>query len=145
MIPIDQRILEFIGEHHILTLAVSIDDRPYCATCFYIYMQELNLFVFTSEPGTRHIKEMMRTNNFYGSAAIALETKITGKIRGLQITGLIRKLEGGELKIAKKEFLKKFPIAYLSKLYLWGLEPDFIKMTDNRLGFGKKLVWGKET
>jgi len=145
MIPIDQRIIEFIAEHHILTLAVSSDDRPYCATCFYIYLQEPNLFVFTSEPDTKHISEMIRINNFYGSAAIALETKITGKIRGLQITGMIRKLKGEELKIAKKEFLKKFPVAYLSKLYLWGLEPEFIKMTDNRLGFGKKLIWKKNT
>lgn len=88
---------------------------------------------------------MIRINNFYGSAAIALETKITGKIRGLQITGMIRKLKGEELRIAKKEFLKKFPVAYLSKLYLWGLEPEFIKMTDNRLGFGKKLIWKKNT
>jgi len=24
---------------------------------------------------------------------------------------------------------------------LWGIEPDFIKMTHNRLGFGKKLIW----
>jgi uncharacterized protein YhbP (UPF0306 family) len=145
MIPIDPRILAFISEHYILTLAISSDDRPYCATCFYIYLQEPNLFVFTSEPDTRHIREMIRTNNFYGSAAIALETKITGKIRGLQITGMIRKLKGEELKIAKKEFLKKFPIAYLSKLYLWGLEPEFIKMTDNRLGFGTKLIWGRIT
>ena len=143
MMSIDKRILTFINEHHILTLAVSIDNRPYCATCFYVYLHEQNMFVFTSEPDTRHIREMMRTNNFYVSAAIALETRITGKIRGLQITGIVRKLKGEELKIARKAYLKSFPVAYFSKLYLWGLVPDFIKMTDNRLGFGKKLIWEK--
>ncbi len=142
MIPIDKRIIDFITEHHVLTLAVSIDDKPYCATCFYIYLRQRNLFVFTSGSDTRHIREVERTNNFYGSAAIALETKITGKIRGLQITGLMRKLKGEELKSAKNEYLKNFPVAYLAKLHLWGLEPEFIKMTDNRLGFGKKLIWG---
>ena len=35
-----------------------------------------------------------------------------------------------------------FPIARLMpNLHLWTLRPDFIKMTDNRLGFGKKLIW----
>jgi uncharacterized protein len=143
MTPIDPRILTFISEHHILTLAVSIDNRPYCATCFYSYLPDLNLFVFTSDPGTRHISEIIRTENYYGSAAIALETRITGKIRGLQITGTLRKLKGEELKLGKKEFLRNFPVAYFSELYLWGLDPGFIKMTDNRLGFGIKLIWEK--
>jgi hypothetical protein len=29
----------------------------------------------------------------------------------------------------------------MPELHLWSLTPDFIKMTDNRLGFGKKLIW----
>jgi uncharacterized protein YhbP (UPF0306 family) len=67
---------------------------------------------------------------------------MVGKIRGVQFAGTMRELAGSEMKQAKTAYLKAFPIARFVKVHLWGLEPEIIKMTDNRLGFGKKLVWG---
>jgi uncharacterized protein YhbP (UPF0306 family) len=141
MNPIDDRILQFINEHHVLTLAVTNQNQPWCASCFYIYIPERNLLVFTSDPDTKHIRDVIQSTNYQVAGTIALETKITGKIRGVQFSGPMRKLRGDELKAGKKAYYEKFPIARLSKLYLWGIEPGFIKMTDNRLGFGKKLFW----
>jgi len=66
---------------------------------------------------------------------------MVGKIRGIQFSGNLTNLKGEELKNAKNAYLKVFPIARFSTLHLWGLTPDFIKMTDNRLGFGKKMIW----
>ena len=37
------------------------------------------------------------------------------------------------------ERLMKF--AALAELTLWALVPDYLKFTDNTLGFGKKLIW----
>ena len=139
--PIDKRILSLIREHHIFTLAVTRGSQPWCATCFYIYDEKYNLFIFTSEEDTRHIRDAVETGNFLTAGAIALETKMIGKLRGIQFSGVMFKLEGPELKSARKAYLKKFPIAMFSDLYLWGIRPDMIKMTDNRLGFGKKLIW----
>jgi len=138
---IDERILSLIREHHIFTLAVTRGNQPWCATCFYIYDEKRNLFIFTSEEDTRHIRDAVETDNFLTAGAIALETKMIGKLRGIQFTGIMFKLEGADLKTAKKAYIKKFPIAMFSSLYLWGIRPDMIKMTDNRLGFGKKLIW----
>ena len=138
---IEKRVLTFISEHHIFTLAVSRENRNWCATCYYVYLEDLNLFVFTSDHETKHITDVVETGNYYVAGAIALETRMTGKIRGLQFAGLMRELEGNELKKARQAYLGAFPIARLAKLHLWGLEPEIIKMTDNRLGFGKKLVW----
>ena len=138
---IDERILRFINEHHVLTLAVANQNRPWCASCFYVYLPKRNLFVFTSDPETQHIRDVIQGNNYHVAGTIALETKITGKIRGIQFSGPMRELTGDELRSGKKSYYRKFPIARLSKLYLWGIEPGFIKMTDNRLGFGKKLIW----
>ncbi|MGD0342664.1 MAG: hypothetical protein ABSA76_13260 [Bacteroidales bacterium] len=42
---------------------------------------------------------------------------------------------------AKNAYLKKFPVAALMDTRLWIVELTYIKMTDNRLGFGKKLIW----
>jgi hypothetical protein len=141
MQPVDDRIITFIKEHHILTLAVSRNNIPYCATCYYAYMPEENLFVFTSGHDTRHIRDVTEGGNHHVAGTIALETRIVGKIRGIQFTGVIHELTGEELKKAKSVYLKRFPVARLVTVHLWKLEPGFIKMTDNRLGFGTKLIW----
>jgi uncharacterized protein YhbP (UPF0306 family) len=138
---IDLRIIEFIREHHILTLATSNDNRPYTCSCFYVYLDDENLFVCTSDRDTRHIRDVEQQDRVAG--AVALETTMVGKIRGIQFTGTMFELEGDLLKKAAKAYLKKFPVARLKDLHLWGIRPDFIKMTDNRLGFGKKLIWGE--
>lgn len=143
MEAIDTRIVEFIKEHHVLTLAVARENIPWCATCFYVYMPDQNLFVFTSDDDTRHVKDVLESGNYRVAGAIALETKMVGKIRGIQFAGILRKLQDKELLKARKAYLKQFPIARLTKLELWSLEPHIIKMTDNRLGFGKKLIWTK--
>ncbi|MCX6303882.1 MAG: hypothetical protein NT040_02840 [Bacteroidetes bacterium] len=158
----EQRILDFIGEHHILTLAISRGNQPYCATCYYAYLGEQNQFIFTSDHDTRHIRDVVEGNNYRVAGTIALETKIVGKIRGIQFTGFIRDLrpadadpaespapgpalQGREYQTARARYLKRFPIARLMpNLHLWSLTPDYIKMTDNRLGFGKKLIWTPE-
>lgn len=139
--PVDNRILSLIREHHIFTLAVTREAQPWCATLFYVYDEDRNLFIFTSEDDTRHIRDAVETGNFLTAGAIALETKMIGKIRGIQFSGTMHKLEGAELKSVKKYYLEKFPIARFSTLFLWGIKPDMIKMTDNRLGFGEKLIW----
>lgn len=141
MSPIPERIFNFISEHHILTLAVSTGNGSWCATCFYVYLHDQNRFIFTSDPRTRHIREVVKNNNYSVSGTIALETKMVGKIRGIQFSGNLTNIRGEELKSAKKAYLNAFPIARFSRLHLWGLTPDFIKMTDNRLGFGKKMIW----
>lgn len=139
MSEINQKITEFIKDHHVLTLATSNDNKPYCCSCFYIYMQDYNMFVFTSDFETKHVSDIDKNKQVAG--AIALETSIVGKIRGLQFCGEIEELKDDKLKLAKKAYLKKFPIARMAKLNLWGLTPNFMKLTDNRLGFGKKLIW----
>jgi len=138
----DKRIIRFIKQHHIFTLATSEKNKPYCCTCFYAYAEEKNLFIFTSDEDTRHINEI-RINNCT-AGAIALETSVVGKIRGIQFTGYTELIGEDELTFARKTYIKRFPFARLVRLNLWKLQPDFIKMTDNRLGFGTKLIWTKE-
>lgn len=141
MKPVEKRILEFIDDHHVLTLAVAKDNIPYTAHCFYCYIPEKNLFVFTSDGETRHIRDVETSGNHRVSAGIALETKMVGKIRGLQLTGSLFQPEGEDLRAVRKAYLSRFPIARMTTLHLWALRPNFMKLTDNRLGFGTKLTW----
>lgn len=135
----EKKITDFIKEHHVLTLATLNNNQPWCANCFYAFLEEELMLVFTSDEDTRHIADVRSNPTVAGS--IVLETSVVGKIRGVQLTGLMEKPEGELAKKSKMAYLKRFPFAALMNTSLWVLKLNYIKMTDNRLGFGKKLIW----
>lgn len=143
MAEMDQRILDFIRKHHVLTIATSVSDLPYCANCFYIYIPEHNIFVFTSDNETRHAGEFLINKKVAGS--VVLETRIIGKIQGIQFTGIVSEPDKTLYEICKRQYLKRFPVAVIMKTNFWMVRPDFIKMTHNQLGFGKKLIWKEDS
>ena len=98
--------------------------------------------VFTSDFGTRHIKEAMQNSKVAGN--VVLETSVVGKIQGIQFSGELSLPEGEEAKWVDSVYLKRFPFAVVMNTNIWELRIDFAKMTDNRLGFGKKLIWERE-
>ncbi len=136
---IDPAILKFFRKHHVLTIATTVENEPWCANCFYVYLEEENSLVFTTGSDTRHGKEFARNPLVAGS--VVLETMVIGKIRGIQFQGIITEAEGEILTKAKWAYLKRFPPAALMDTHLWIVKLTHIKMTDNRLGFGKKMIW----
>lgn len=137
----DEKFTTFINEHHVLTLATCVNNQPYCCNCFYAYSEELNAFVVKTNDNTRHNEEISQNSNV--AASIVLETREIGKIRGLQITGKAIYYSGEMLSQAKKTYLKQFPYAIASPGEYLAIEPHYMKLTDNRFGFGKKLHWEK--
>jgi uncharacterized protein YhbP (UPF0306 family) len=136
---VDSRIIKFFRKHHVLTIATTVDNEPWCANCFYVYLEEENALVFTTDSDTRHGKEFIKNPNIAGS--VVLETLVIGRIRGIQFQGIISEPESETLSKAKWAYLKKFPPAALMDTHLWIVRLTLIKMTDNRFGFGKKLLW----
>jgi len=136
------RIIAFLAEHHVLTLATVRDGVPWCAHAYYAFLEGRNRFVIASDPETRHMREILDTDHRRAAWGVALETKIVGKVRGIQCAGRLVALEGEALAEAKAAYLGRFPVArMMPKLHLWGLDPESIKLTDNRLGFGTKVLW----
>lgn len=137
----EKRIVDFINEHHVFTLATSVDNNPWCANCFYVYLEDENCFVFTSDNETKHIQDVAVNSKVAGS--VVLETSAVGKIQGIQFRGTMEIPKDKFASKVKMAYLKRFPFTVLMKTSLWVLQPNYIKMTDNRLGFGKKLIWGE--
>ena len=136
---IDKRIVDFIKRHHVLTLAtVSSEGEPYCAACFYAYDKERNRLIFTSDDATRHAQQMLQNTKV--AIGITLETRIVGKVQGAQICGIAERGDDED----KRVYIKRFPYAAMAPLNIWAVEPTFIKLTDNTLGFGKKLTWSNQ-
>ena len=132
----DQRIVKFIKRHHVLTLATTNEaGEPYVANCFYAYDAKRNRIVFTSDETTRHGYEMASRGSV--ALSIVLETRIVGRVQGIQATGIA---ERGDEE-AHACYIKHFPYAAVAPLTLWMVRPTMFKLTDNTLGFGKKLIW----
>jgi hypothetical protein len=136
---IDKRIIKFFRKHHVLTIATSVNNEPWCANCYYVYLEDENSLIFTTDKSTRHGEEFLKNPLVAGS--VVLETMVIGKIRGIQFQGIISEAEGEMLKKATRAYIKRFPLAALMDTHLWVVNLTSIKMTDNRLGFGKKLIW----
>ncbi len=118
-----------------LTLATAIGGIPYCAHVFYAYDAVRNRLIFTSDAATRHGAEL--AENPTVAAAIAWETKLVGRVEGAQITGRVTAADKEDAAC----YMRRFPYTLLVDLTLWAIEPNMIKHTDNKLGFGTKLIW----
>jgi uncharacterized protein YhbP (UPF0306 family) len=139
---IEERIIRFFRKHHVLTIATTTGNEPWCANCFYVYLEKENALVFTTDIETRHGQEFIKNPLVAGS--VVLETMVIGKIRGIQFRGIVSEPNEKMLQNARSAYLKRFPMAALMETRLWVVDLTYIKMTDNRLGFGKKLIWDKK-
>lgn len=134
-----EKIADFLRGHHVLTLAVAHGNVPYCAPLFYAYDRKRNVFVFASDVKTEHIRLALSQPEV--AAAVYLETETVGKIEGLQIRGTVTQSETRE---DRALYFDAFPYARVLQPTLWRLQPSWMKLTDNRLGFGKKLLWNAD-
>jgi len=133
-----KKLIEFINEHHQLCLCTCKDNLPYSASCYYAFFEDEMRFIIASDKKTQHMKNLKENPNFSGT--IALETDEIGKIRGIQFRGIINSATAKE----KALYLKTYPYAIALNPTLWSLHVEYIKFTDNRLGFGKKKEYKRK-
>lgn len=131
-----KKITAFIKEHHVMTLATSDGNGVSACSLFYAYDEKSISFVVASSDDTTHIKHIELNPDVAGN--ILLETQQVGKIQGLQFQARMSELFDDKL---KKLYFKAFPYALALQPKLWQIRVKRFKMTDNRLGFGKKLIF----
>jgi uncharacterized protein len=137
----DIKIKTFIREQKNLTLCTSVNDSPYCASCFYAYNESDNTLIFKSGKETKHIVNALVNDKVAGT--IVPDISKLGIIKGIQFTGKFFVLKADKLDQAKSVYYKRNPLALASPGELWAVELTSVKMIDSTLGFGKKLVWEK--
>jgi len=130
----DKKILSFIKKHHLLSLA-TMGERLWCCSMFYAYDEANQLFLVASDETTEHMGNV--SQNAHVAGTVALETKTIGKIQGIQFAGIMQKADKRECEL----YLETFPYARVMNPTLWVIRLDEVKMTDNTLGFGKKISW----
>ena len=98
---LEPAITAFLKKHHLLSLCTSHDNMPYCASCFYAFLEGSTTFVIATDvTKTRHGREAIE--NAHVAGTVALETKLVGKIQGVQFTGIFK--EANE--VEKKAYFK---------------------------------------
>jgi uncharacterized protein YhbP (UPF0306 family) len=142
MSDLKQPIIEFINNGKVASICFSYgNNEPYCITCFYSFCEKEKILIFKSSKGTKHDAFIIH-KDFAAGTIISNQIDIT-KLRGLQFTGiLLTEKELINLNL-QNTYYKTNPMARLMPGYLWGVELNFIKFTDNTLGFGKKEIWTK--
>ncbi|WP_086247056.1 hypothetical protein [Campylobacter vicugnae] len=129
----DEKIVKFIKSQHILTLGVNGENGAYLCSCFYVFI-EPNLIIVAFGDESYHAKVVQDDNRVFIN--IALQTKILGKIQGLQASAIISKSQALEHKDA---YISRFAYARLMRLNIYTIRLKWLKFTDNTLGFGKKI------
>ena len=131
-----KKIDAFLSKHHILSLATTSDSGISACSLFYVFDKDTTSFVVASSEDTKHIQNIKQHS--YIAGTVALETKTVGKIEGVQFEGEFLEIFDESL---KKLYFKAFPYALAMSPKLWQIKVSYFKLTDNRLGFGKKLIW----
>lgn len=139
----DKKIESYIGSQKNMTFCTAADNSPYCANCFYVFLEKENHLIFKSSPETTHIVNALKNDKVAGT--IIPDTSKVGVIKGVQFTGKFLTPDTVLLEKAKKAYFGKYPFSLAIPGELWAIELQKIKMTDNTLGFGKKISWEKTT
>ena len=139
-----ERLLAFLRDHKVLTLAVVDADGPHAAALFYAVDDELCFYV-VSDPGTRHGAAMLAGGEVAGT--VQRDRQEWREIQGVQFRGRCRQLTGKEREPAGELYAARFPFVRESRwpvTALWRIEPDWMRLVDNRLGFGHKEEWTRK-
>jgi uncharacterized protein YhbP (UPF0306 family) len=140
----NQRLLRDLLSVSTMTLATALEGDVHATPVYFVSTQELVLYYFSDEKSlhSQHIEA-----NSQVAAAIYPPCKGWQDIKGLQIHGIVHKVETGEeWSAAWEQYRRKFPFvkslkAIVSSNQMYSLIPTWIRFLDNSRGFGYKREW----
>jgi len=135
-------IVEFIENQKSSTLC-CVDEygKPYCFSCLYVFNAEHVLLYFKSSSKSKHCGILLKNPSVAGTI---LPDKINVlMIKGIQFEGTVLPANHFLANQASLYYYKKNPGAVAIGGDIWIVRIDNIKMTDSKLGFGKKITWSR--
>lgn len=136
----NERINAYLEKHDCANVCcVDEQNYPYCFSCFYAYNGDEKLLYYKSSLHTQHAAIIIKNPNVAG-------TVLPGKLNWHQVKGL--QFEGPVLpkghpltNNAAAIYYGKNPAALAMPGEIWAIRLNKVKLTDNSLGFGKKIHW----
>jgi len=128
-----------------MTLATAgADGAPHAAAVYFAADERLH-FYFFSDADSQHSRDIQ--DNPQAAVALYPECNDWQEIRGLQMHGEVRRVtEGAAWQAAWQCYSHKFPFVVeleemVARNALYVFQPRWIRLVDNRRGFGFKQEW----
>lgn len=146
-----RRLHDFIAANHVMTLASTGAHGPWTAPVFYAERFDAShppRLVFVSSPSSRHAEELRADPR--AAAAIHANTSDWRAIRGVQLAGIVRMLDGDELRAARETYAAKFPqigdmaqapeavARAFARVHWFAFVVERAFLTDNTVSFGHR-------
>ena len=137
----DKAIVDFIEKQKTASVCcLDEDGNPYCFSIFYVFDKVERRLYFKSSASSNHGHYLKLNNRIAGT--IMPDKLNTLAVKGIQFTGFVE--NNPVHHHATTEYHKKIPIALAMPGEVWTIQLETIKMTDNTIGFGKKILWQRE-
>jgi uncharacterized protein YhbP (UPF0306 family) len=137
-------ILAILAETQTLTLATLDPDGLPRATPLFFAFNEKATLVFVSERDTQHCRNLERQPSV--AAAVYPDVHDWRELRGLQIKGFASLVSPRDRDAAMALYASRFPFVdtladVLGRSEAYHLRPSWVRLIDNRQGFGYKREW----
>ena len=139
----NETIARFFEQQTCATICCTGDKgNPYCFSCYYVFNKEKGVLYFKSSAEAHH-SALLKNNP--GIAGTVLPDKLNKLItRGVQLQGEVLEHLHPMAKDAYLRYHKKYPLALAIKGDVFTIQLNDIKLTDSKLGFGKKINWKRQ-
>ncbi|MFQ5611612.1 MAG: pyridoxamine 5'-phosphate oxidase family protein [Anaerolineae bacterium] len=143
---LQDRTLAYLQNHNVMTLATSGPEGLWAAAVFYV--NDGFTLYFLSAPTTRHSRNIAAQPGV--SATIQEDYRDWPQIKGIQLEGMARRIEGREQAAATRRYGAKFPIIgnlsrapleiarAMRKIAWYKIVPERLYFIDNSLGLGHR-------
>ncbi|QIM63119.1 hypothetical protein A1D29_07400 [Pasteurellaceae bacterium Orientalotternb1] len=136
---IPTKLIDFIQQNHIVSLACSHQGEIWAASCFYTFDPQNNRLIVLTKQSTQHGKMMLANPHIAGT--IAAQPDNIQDIEGIQFTAIAQCLTDSKAEQARLLYIARHPIAKLFSSDVWEIRFTRIKHTENRLAFAQKTEW----
>ena len=138
-------VLDYLANHHVMTLATQGSAGPWAAAVFYV--NDGFTLNFLSSPRSRHGSDLAVDSRC--AAAIHEDYSDWSDIKGIQLEGQVRMLSGSRQIEAISRYAVKFPVvrpdrapaliqAAVQRVAWYELVPGRCFFVDNSRGFGHR-------
>ena len=111
----------------------------HCFCCYYAFDANEGLLYFKTGDQNQHMLWMQQQPQIAGTILPDKLNKL--QVKGIQFNGTLLPVGDVATRQASKRYHLKFPLALAIAGTVQTIRLDQIKMTDNSLGFGTKLIW----
>lgn len=140
------RLLTYLREHHVMSLATTGTEGPWAAAVFYV--NDATTLYFLSSPGSRHCRNL----TMYSRVAVTIQEDYPDwpSIKGIQLEGTAIQIGGDEEVQARALYGEKFPVVgklahapaaivkAMAKVRWYKVVPETLYFIDNAVGFGNR-------